>query len=72
MPQTGVGSSPAPKRRGPLFAPARRDRKATFYLSQAGPQNIWVEAKRETIAVLSCLARAIAQKGRRKALFVSR
>ncbi|ERI08437.1 hypothetical protein HMPREF0083_03459, partial [Aneurinibacillus aneurinilyticus ATCC 12856] len=38
----------------------------------AGPQNIWVDAKEETVAVLFRLARAIARKGRRKALFVSR
>ncbi|MED0724152.1 hypothetical protein P4S91_14730 [Aneurinibacillus aneurinilyticus] len=46
--------------------------RAAFYLSQAELQNIWVEAKRETIAVLFRLAGACAREGRRKALFVSR
>ncbi|WP_276918537.1 hypothetical protein, partial [Aneurinibacillus aneurinilyticus] len=41
---------------------------AAFCLSQAGPQNIWVDAKGETVAVLFRLAGAIAREGRRKAL----
>ncbi|KIV57713.1 hypothetical protein AM501_05085 [Aneurinibacillus migulanus] len=45
---------------------------AAFYPGQAGPQNIWVDAKRETVAVLFRLAGACAWEERRKALFVSR
>ncbi|ERI08243.1 hypothetical protein HMPREF0083_03676, partial [Aneurinibacillus aneurinilyticus ATCC 12856] len=37
--------------------------RAAFCLSQAGPQNIWVEAKRETIAVLFRLAGQSLGKG---------
>ncbi|MED0726408.1 hypothetical protein P4S91_26585, partial [Aneurinibacillus aneurinilyticus] len=57
---------------GRRFVSRTEASRAAFCLSQAGLQNIWVEAKRETIAVLFHLAGATAREGRRKALFVSR
>ncbi|WP_276917277.1 hypothetical protein [Aneurinibacillus aneurinilyticus] len=65
-----IVTTPCPN--GRRFVSRTEASRAAFCLSQAGPQNIWVDAKRETIAVLSRLAGAIAREGRRKALFVSR
>ncbi|MEZ2732633.1 hypothetical protein [Aneurinibacillus aneurinilyticus] len=65
-----IVTTPCPN--GRRFVSRTEASRAAFCLSQAGLQNIWVDAKRETIAVLSRLAGANAREGRRKALFVSR
>ncbi|MED0744125.1 hypothetical protein P4S87_26455, partial [Aneurinibacillus aneurinilyticus] len=66
------GSSPHRAPNGRRFVSRTQAQRAAFCPSQAGPQNIWVDAKRETIAVLFRLTGAIAREGRRKAVFVSR
>ncbi|MED0673518.1 hypothetical protein P4S95_25430, partial [Aneurinibacillus aneurinilyticus] len=65
-----IATTPCPN--GRRFVSRTEAQRAAFCPSQAGPQNIWVGAKRGAVAVLSRLARAIARKGRRKAVFVSR
>ncbi|MED0707171.1 hypothetical protein P4S91_27640, partial [Aneurinibacillus aneurinilyticus] len=57
------GSSPHRAPNGRRFVSHTEASRAAFCLSQAGPQNIWVDTKRETVAVLFRLAEAIARKG---------
>ncbi|MEZ2661240.1 hypothetical protein ACBP89_25060, partial [Aneurinibacillus aneurinilyticus] len=59
------GSSPHRAPNGRRFVSRTEASRAAFCLGQSGPQNIWVDAKRETIAVLFRLAEAIAWEGRR-------
>ncbi|MED0733421.1 hypothetical protein P4S84_16275, partial [Aneurinibacillus aneurinilyticus] len=65
-------ASPHRAPNGRRFVSRAEAKRTAFCPSQAGPQNIWVGAKRETVAVLFRLAGACAREGRRKALFVSR
>ncbi|KON94562.1 hypothetical protein AF333_02695 [Aneurinibacillus migulanus] len=46
-----LATTPCPKRDGGS-SPAWKPERAAFCPGQAGQQNIWVDAKRETIAVL--------------------
>ncbi|NME98810.1 hypothetical protein [Aneurinibacillus aneurinilyticus] len=55
-----IVTTPCPN--GRRFVSRTEASRAAFCLSQAGLQNIWVDAKRETIAVLFHLAGACARE----------